>query len=104
VWFRNTRFARRVARESDGLNGFVPRVVLADSDNPGLSSSTPLVSSIRSFARDKFAIENYEWKDSRDLLAVADYGRLFGVTFNPGHKSWLAFHIIEGEANVSLFD
>ena len=29
-----TRSARRATRERDGLNGFVPRVALADSGNP----------------------------------------------------------------------
>jgi L-cysteine desulfidase len=41
----DTRFARRAARESDGLIGLVPKVALADSGNLGLSSSTPSVSS-----------------------------------------------------------
>ena len=41
---RDTRFARRATRESDGLNGSEPGVALADSGNPGLISSTPLVS------------------------------------------------------------
>jgi len=41
----DTRFARRAARESGGLNGLKPRVALADSGNPGLDYSTPLGSS-----------------------------------------------------------
>ena len=43
--YRDTRFAHRAARENDGFIGFAPRVGLADSANPGLTSSTPLGSS-----------------------------------------------------------
>lgn len=34
----DTRFARRAARESDGLRGLDPGVALSESGNPGLSS------------------------------------------------------------------
>src|SRR3569833_1390301 len=55
--YRDTRFAsavaqklwrdrRRATRESDGLNGVVPKVALADSGNLGLNESTPLVLSL----------------------------------------------------------
>jgi hypothetical protein len=41
------------ARESDGFDDFAPGVALADSGNPGLISSTPLVSlSVPRYARD----------------------------------------------------
>jgi len=39
---RGTRDTRCAAREMGGLNGSLPRVGLADSANPGLSSATPL--------------------------------------------------------------
>src|SRR5690348_13949967 len=43
--FRDTRFARRATRESDGLNDSGPGVALSESCNPGLISSTPSASS-----------------------------------------------------------
>ena len=36
---RDARFARRAARESDGLNCILPGVALADSGDPGLNDS-----------------------------------------------------------------
>ena len=40
---RDSRFARRAAREMGGLIGFLPRVGLDDSANPGLDDTTPSV-------------------------------------------------------------
>jgi hypothetical protein len=42
---QDTRYARRAARESDGLNRSAPGVALSESGNPGLYSATPSVSS-----------------------------------------------------------
>jgi hypothetical protein len=36
----DTRFARRAAREMDGLNWIAPRVALSESGNPGLTAAT----------------------------------------------------------------
>ena len=49
---RDARFARRAARESDGLNGHPPGVALSESGNPGLRSATPLVWLLWRAARD----------------------------------------------------
>ena len=55
----DTRFARRATREMGGLMDLEPRVALPESGNPGLSYSTPLVSS--DGLREKRIVEIYEY-------------------------------------------
>jgi len=80
---RYTRFTRLAALESDGLDGFAPRVGLADSANPGLSSSTPLGSLLCRATREGEGFEGFRSQGHPRGIGNPDFLNTGGVFIVP---------------------